>query len=159
MKKIISIFGNDKRFCLQYIGRGSEVLKDFCTEGNYTNVKLIGQFDRSELGRFYLDTDMAINVYGNEDPALIYALSNKLYSAALMGMPVLASPNTYTAEIVEKYQFGYAIDLNDPDCVNKLDHYFRNLDRNVLLNGCDRFMKKVYEDEKIYGEAIRNFIY
>lgn len=157
-KKIISIFGNDSRFIVKYIGRGSEALKEFCEAGNYKNIELVGQFDRSELGNFYMGTDMAINAYGNEDPALVYALSNKLYSAALMGMPVLASPNTYTAEIVEKYNFGYAIDLDDPNCADELFNYFQGLDRDKLIAGCDAFMSKVYGEEQQYKDAVRKFL-
>lgn len=157
-KKIISVFGNDDRFIIRYIGRGSDALNDFCKEGKYKNVELVGQFDRSELGKYYMETDMAINIYGNNDPALVYALSNKLYSAALMGMPVLASPNTYTSEIIEKYHFGYTIDLDDCNCANYLYQYYMNLDRECLTNGCDAFMEKVYSDERLYRAAIHSFI-
>lgn len=157
-KRIITVFANDTRFVLQYIGRGSEALRNYCIQNNIKNVHLIGQFNRSELGRFYLDTDMAINVYGNSDPALIYALSNKLYSAALMGMPVICSPHTFTEKVVEKYKFGCSIDLSDPHCSDAVYEYYTSLDQNLLHKNCDKFINDVKCDEKKYKASIVKFI-
>ena len=157
-KKLLKVFANDPRFIIKYIGRGSEALRDYCIQNNIKNVQLIGQFNRSELGRYYLETDMAINVYGNNDPALIYALSNKLYSAALMGMPIVCSPSTFTEKIVKKYNFGCSIDLNDPNCTDKLYQYYHGLDKEELIKGCNKFITKVCNDEKKYSKAVRDFI-
>ena len=154
MEKVISVFGNDPRFVLKFIGRGSERLMSFIKDGRYSNVKLIGQFERRDIGKYYLETDMAINVYGNDRPALTYALSNKLYSAALMGMPILASPHTYTAEIVQKYSFGYAVDLDEVGCADAVYDYYMHIDRLRMQAGCETFLKSVNEDEALYASAL-----
>lgn len=153
-KRLIRLFGNDERFEIRYIGRGSEQLADFCEKGNYKNVRLIGRFDRSQLGMFYSESDMAINVYGNNDPYLDYALSNKLYSAAMMGMPILVSPKTYMAEITEKYNMGIAVDLDDCNAPEKVYKYFKEIDEKTLFLNCEEFLAQVKKDEEKYTETI-----
>lgn len=157
-KKLISLFKNDIRFQLKYIGKGSDQLADFCRHEDVDNVTLIGRFDRTQLSEFYLETDMAINVYGNHDPYLDYALSNKLYSAAMMGMPILVSPDTYMAEISKYFGFGYCVDLDDSSTPDKVFEYYRDINRNTLFSGCDNFVDSVYQDEEKYIEIGRKFL-
>lgn len=157
-KKLLLLFKNDERFHIKYIGRGSEQLKEFCTQNRIQNVTLIGRFDRIQLPEFYMQTDMAINVYGNNNPYLDYALSNKLYSAAMMGMPILVSSDTYMEEISKRYGFGCSVDLNDKKAPDKVFKYYKNINWERLLCSCDEFMKAVNRDEKKYGNAIKNFL-
>lgn len=157
-EKLIALFGNDERFQLRFIGRGSEQLKSFCEKGNYKNVELVGRFERNQLGEFYLGTDMAINIYGNNNPYLDYALSNKLYSAAMMGMPILVSPDTYMAEIAEEFGFGLAVNVEDGNVPDKVYNYFKNISADEIFSGCDRFLIKVEKDEEKYSEAINKFL-
>lgn len=157
-KRIIKFFSNDSRFKLNFIGKGSEQLQEFCQVNNYNNVNLIGYFERSKLSDFYEMTDIALNSYGNDNPFIDFALSNKLYSAAMMGMPIIVSPNTYMAEIVEKYNLGFILDLNDINSLNILFEYYVNLDKKSFLNNCDRFMKDVYNDENKYSIALSTFL-
>lgn len=157
-KLLIRRFRNDPRFHLKFIGIGSELLADFCAENHVENVTLIGRFDRTELPRFYLDTDIAINLYGNRTPLLDYALSNKLYSAAIMGMPILVSPDTYMETITTKYGFGLAIDPGDPTCADRVYDYYHALSHEALYAGCDAFMAEVARDEARYAEAVKSFL-
>ena len=157
-KKLITLLGNDNRFCLKYIGRGSEALKDFCKVGRFNNVILEGQFDRNDIGKFYMDTDIANNVYGNDDPALSFALSNKVYCAAMLGMPILASPNTFTAYLVKKLNIGFVFDYQNKNIANDLFSYMIKLDHKQLKNNMDIFLKKVKCDEALYRKAIQQFL-
>ena len=157
-KKVIRAFANDDRFVLKFIGRGSEQLKSFCEENAITNVELVGQFPREKLGEYYMDADFAMNVYGNEQITLQLALSNKLYSAAMMGMPILCSPNTYMAEISEQYGFGVSVDPTDPQCKEKVFEFFRNIDKEKMQAHCDEFMNNVEKDEAEYTKRVNEFI-
>ena len=157
-KKLIKLFKNDMRFHLKYIGRGSEQLDEFCKSEQVSNVTLIGRFDRERLPEFYMDTDMAINVYGNHDPYLDYALSNKLYSAATMGMPILVSPGTYMAELVEKYGIGIAVHDDSNETPDVVYSFCNNLISSQLFERCDSFMKKVSEQENKYSNDVVNFL-
>ncbi len=157
-KKVISTFKNDTRFQLRFIGRGSEQLADFCRYENIANVKLIGRFEQSELPTFYLETDMAINIYGNNNPYLDYALSNKLYSAAMMGMPILVSPDTFMEEITKRYGFGLSVDLDDKHSADRVYEYYTNRSKKELHIACDRFLKSVKNDEKYFTESVKQFL-
>ena len=157
-KKLISTFGNDHRFVIKYIGRGSEALKSYCMNGKYANVELVGQFDKASLGKYYYDTDMAINVYGNNDPALVYALSNKLYSVAQMGMPILCSPKTYMESISSKFGFGISVDLNNPNCCDYVYNSFYSLGSSKLYSNCDSFINKVQLDEVKFNKKVKRFL-
>ncbi|MBQ2677260.1 MAG: glycosyltransferase [Clostridia bacterium] len=156
--KLIDKFKNDPRFLIKFIGRGSENLKDYCDDNNITNVEIIGRFERNELPDFYMQTDIAINVYGNNTPVLNYALSNKLYSAAIMGMPLVVSPDTYMAEIVEKYGFGVAVDLEEDGVADKVYDYYNSLNKQELFDNCDAFMKVAYSDDAKYRESLLDFV-
>lgn len=157
-RKLISMFRNDARFQLKFIGSGSEQLEDFCRDERINNVTLIGRFERAELPTFYMETDMAINVYGNHDPYLDYALSNKLYSAAMMGMPILVSPDTYMAEISGKYGFGCCVDLDDMSTPDKVFEFYSSIDTEKLFLACDEFMELVEKDEREYINALQGYL-
>ena len=157
-KQFIKAFQNDKRFHMNYIGRGSEQLKEYCEKNCINNVSLVGEFKREELPLFYSNTTAAINVYGNNDPYLDYALSNKLYSAAMMGMPILVSPKTYMAEIVSNYNIGYVVDYNDDNLKEKLYEWFVNLNYEEIYKSCDRFIASVKKEEELYYQAVKDFL-
>lgn len=158
LHKIIRIFNNDNRFELLFIGSGSELLKEYCNKLGTTNVQLIGRFKREEMADFYMKTDIVMNVYGNNDPYLDYALSNKLYSAAIIGMPILVSPDTYMHEITKEYGFGLAVDLDDKNVPDLVFDYYKSINWDDLFAGCDKFMKKVEIDEQRYMSTMTNFL-
>lgn len=157
-KQLIMKFRNDPRFHLKYIGRGSEQLADFCKANGVNNVTLVGRFEREQLPQFYMDTDMAINVYGNHDPYLDYALSNKLYSAAMMGMPILVSPGTYMADIVTEYGIGFEFDVTSLSATDDLNAYINSLNKEKMIDGCTQFMHAVESDEKRYTSETKEFL-
>lgn len=157
-KKFITALKNDRRFHLNYIGRGSEQLKEFCQNNDVKNITLMGRFKREDLPNYYANTSAAINVYGNNDPYLDFALSNKLYSAAIMGMPILVSPNTYMAKIVEEYNIGYVVDYSDENMKDKLYDWYVNLDFEQLHKSCDAFISEVMKEEETYAQSVGSFL-
>ncbi len=157
-EKLIKLFGKDDRFHLNFIGRGSEQLEKFCTENGYDNVRLVGEFPRSDLGKYYEQTDIALNVYGNNRIALKVGLSNKVMSSAMMGMPLLCNTDTYNADVTKEYGFGFAIDPDDPSSADKLYEYYTSLDIKQLQKNCDNFLEMIYQGEKEYREIVSNFL-
>lgn len=155
--KIIRIFANDPRFVLRFDGGGSEKLEPICKESGINNVILTGRFKREDTIVFNMKADIANNLFGNHTPLLDYALSNRLYNAAQLGMPILACPDTYTAQIACEYGFGFVFDIGDPACKDKLFTWYQTLDRDKLYAGCDRFLNKVRQDEVVYLDKISEF--
>lgn len=156
-KKVLRYFGNDDRFCIRYIGLGTEVLKEFCEEEKIKNTYFRGMFKPNEIFDYYVEADAVLNLYGNNTPLLDYALSNKLYFAALLSIPILVCSGTYMEKISKQYGFGYTIDFYNGD-VGKNDFmkFYMDLDRKKLKQGCDLFIEKVQVDEKRFNLHFRN---
>ncbi len=157
-KRVIKYFANDKRYVLSFIGDGSECLKDYCKKNNIDNVKLVGRFTQNLTLDYYMDTDIIMNLYGNNDPLLDYALSNKLYYAAILGIPILVCPNTYMEEVSVKYGFGFTFDLNDNFMLDELYKYYWSIKWETFYQSCDRYMQKVYSDDNNFRKTISSFL-
>lgn len=157
-KKVINCFKNDVRFVLKYIGSGSEQLENYCKQNEVRNVELKGRFPREDISKHYLDCDIALNIYGNNDPYLDHALSNKLYCAAYIGMPILCSPGTYMEKISLEWTFGYPLDINNPDSINNLYNFYCNINWPVFYNKCDEFISSIELNESLTQKKVEEFL-
>lgn len=153
-KKFISKLGNDKRFSILYAGKGANRLKQYCEDNNFTNIELVDQFPSEKTLDFYEQTDLINNVYGNQNPLLDYALSNKLYYAANLKIPILVSDKTYMEEVTKKYKFGFAIDDNSPNLGDLLFNWYQTIDWGVMDSGCETFIEDVDKDNENFRNEI-----
>lgn len=143
-KKMLEIFKNDDRFLLQYYGKQSEILSEFCRAEQICNVDFFGRFDVEKTAQFYAKTDIINNVYGNDRLELTTALSNKLYYAASLHIPILVSSNTFMEKVSKEYNFGYTMDLDDPNANDKLfDWYMNRTERTCRY---EEFMEQVIKE-------------
>lgn len=156
-KNVIRYFANDPRFELHYVGRGYEILQKYCDESAIYNVVIEGEFPINETMLKYDNVDMILNMYGNHNPKLDYALSNKLYFSAQLAMPILVCPDTYMAEVVEENGLGMKIDINDCTDKDRLWDFYTSLDRTSYIQKCDVFMKKTEEDEEKFRSLVAAF--
>lgn len=156
-KEILKRIANDIRFEIRYIGRGYEVLQSCVNEIHMKNAYIEGCFPQEKTIDYYIDTDVIVNLYGNNTPTLDYALSNKLYYAALFHMPILVCPGTAMADIAVSAGFGFVFDKDDPDVLDKLYSYCINLDYQLLGNNCDQFIRSVRNDMSYYEKKIKDF--
>lgn len=156
-KSILDKFKNDDRFEIRYIGRGYEVLKDYVDLNNIGNARIEGEFPKEKTTYYYSDTDMILNLYGNNSPNLDYALSNKLYYSALYNMPILVCPNTYMAEIVEKYGLGFVFDKDSEESINLLYDYYKNINWEEYKNNCEKFISEINNEMIVYKDKISEF--
>lgn len=152
--KILNIFKNDKRFTLQYFGTQSELLQEYCEQNGIENVKFKGRFNPEETWFYYMKTDIINNVYGNDSMELTTALSNKLYYAAGLNIPILVSPNTYMQTVSEKYNLGYTFNTDDINMNDKLYDWYINREKSEG----EIFMKSVLIDYTDFEREIRGFI-
>jgi hypothetical protein len=159
-KKVISVFANDERFDLRFIGIGSEQLQPYCKSNNFSNVSLIGRFTPEDTVKYYLESDIIMNLYGNHTPLLDYALSNKLYYAATLGMPILVCPDTYMEEVAVGNGFGFAVDLGNSAGAIKdaLWEYYASINWSLMYAKCDSFMREVLEDEQTFYNSVIGFL-
>lgn len=128
-KKLMIAFKNDSRFILQYFGTRAEELETFAYEEGINNVRFHGRFQQEDTYMFYLKTDIINNVYGNESQEVVTALSNKLYYAVFLNLPILVSPNTFMSEITRSVGIGYDVELNDKELPQKVYDWYQDLDQ------------------------------
>ena len=157
-KKILRLFANDKRYLIGYYGRGSEYIADYCKKNHINNAEFASVFSPSETIDFYSHTDLINNLYGNHTPYLDYALSNKLYHAALLKIPILVCPDTYMAEITQKYGIGFVLDVDDNNAPTALYDWFRNLDSDSIRKGSERFISDVKDENSDFFNTLRDYI-
>ncbi len=156
-KKIINIFSNDNRFILSFIGEGAESLYPFIYEQKINNVILKGRYEKSESSDFFYQADICNNLFGHGVPHLDYALSNRLYFALQFGMPILACPNTYTEEIILKYGVGFSFDESDPNVVDRLWRYYKNINWKSFYESCDLYLTEANKDEQEFLTKMGEF--
>ena len=124
--EFIDTMANDNRFLLQFIGPSSEIIKQYCEKNNITNVRFGGRFPRELTVKYYNETDIIYNNYGNGEINLRTATSNKLYYAMRLNIPIIVSPNTYMEEICLANSIGISFDgkKSFPDRLEEFYHQF-----------------------------------
>ena len=140
---------------IRYIGVGSNVLKEYCHKEGINNTFFHDRFRPEETINFYSDTDFILNLYGHGTPFLDYALSNKLYYAATLRIPILVCPGTYMEEISTKYGFGVTMDINEKESADIIVNCFRRMDNEKMLTGCKQFCEIVEKDNIVWKTKVR----
>lgn len=146
--KIIEKFAGDERFELLYIGKGSEVFENYIKDHKVDNIVLIPQFDPRETEKHFSSVDLVQNIYGTGRDKLKYALSNKLYYAAMLGKPILVSPDTCMEKVAQQYEFGFSCDENDEKLADKIYEYYKSINWNKFYGNCDSFINDVTKNEE-----------
>ena len=157
-KKILKCFANDERFQVNYYGTGSDVLKAFCENESINNVDFHGSFSPDKTLDFYEKTDLINNLYGNHNPFVDYALSNKLYHSGQLHIPILVCSETYMEDVSLEYNMGYVFDVDKNGCKDDLYEWYCNLDGAQFSKGCDEFISNVKKENVIYQKVIRDFL-
>lgn len=158
-KKILTLFANDNRFVINYFGNGSDILKKFCEDNRIKNAQFHGSFSPELTISFYEKTDIINNLYGNHNKFLDYALSNKLYHAAQLQLPILVCPNTYMEEVTKKYGIGFVFDVNSKKSPDNLYKWYKEIDKKELADGCNRLVERVKKDNIRFYQTVKDFIY
>ena len=151
-KKILDAFKNDNRFSINYFGKGSEVLKEYCHNNGINNARFHGAFNSEMTMNMYRNTQLINNLYGNHSKYLDYALSNRLYHACELRIPILVCKDTYMAEVVEKYNLGYAVDINKPVVPEEIYNWYIKFNIEQFALGCEKLLHDVELDNKEYIE-------
>lgn len=155
---LIRKLGGSDRFSLLYRGVYAESCRiDREQDLKYDNVTYGGPFKNADKPELYKSVDMIHSIYGNEDFATSTPLPNRLYDAVIFKKPLLVSPNTYLAQIVEKYNLGAVINLKDPNIVMTLSNYVNNFNEQKFLAGSDKFLDLVNSQQKLFLDKIKEF--
>lgn len=138
---LIDKIKNDSRYELLIAGGGSEPLNDWIKKHNVTNVIVKGKFQKEDTPSYLEQADVIYNLYGDEDFNLRTALSNKLYYALYLHLPILVCKNTAMYRITNECGIGYPVikGVND-GFADDFYEWFNNLDRNAIALKCDEMI-------------------
>lgn len=157
-KRVISYFANDDRFLLKFFGRGYDQLDSYCRENGIKNVIVHGDFPSNETLSYYSDVDVIMSMYGSEKTHFKYQLTNKLYYALQLGLPILASPNSYMGQVVSQYSLGIALDLDSSIAKESILSLYSEESVAIRLAGANALLDIVNSTNIQALDKIRSFL-
>lgn len=115
---LIKLIANDNRFEFHFYGNEEHPykIKKYIESNRMYNIKYNGIFFDNEKEEIYKSIDIIFNCYGNNNPLLTHAISNKYYDGLIYKKPFLTSPNTTMSYLLEKFCFNIDFKL-----INNLD--------------------------------------
>ncbi len=155
-RRVIDYFANDDRFEVRFAGRGYDALRQYCRDRGVRNVRVGGEFSSCETLGFYQDADAILSMYGAEKAHVKYQLTNKLYYALQLDLPIVVSPGTFMAETVGQYELGLALDTNDQSQKEKILNLCAADQVERRLHGAERFLKRISADNRAALESIKS---
>lgn len=158
-KQVINYFANDRRFQLRFIGRGYEQLIPYCKQHGIRNVIAKGEFQSADTVNLYKDVDAIMSMYGSKKTHFRYQLTNKLYFATQLEIPIIVSPNTTMARMTNDYSLGLVLDLNrEASKEDILDLYNKDL-LHKRREGAKEFLESAQADnEKVLSNIKKLFM-
>ncbi len=157
-KKLISLLGNDKRFKLQFYGKGSEVLEKYCKEKGINNTDFVSYFPPKETLHYYEQTDIINNNYGNNSVNLRTALSNKLYYSLLFHLPLLVTENTFMQELTDEYDMSFTFS-ESKDFADQLADWYQKIRSSEIKPQYGKLWDKVKSEDDNFVSEFQKFIY
>lgn len=154
--RIIDALKNDNRFLVQYIGKGSEQLSEYIKKNRIKNVRLVGAFDNTEIGKYLNITDI-MNVYYDKSEGGGYVEYGfqpvKMGYAVKLNIPVVVSSTFSTvASNVKKYNLGFVLDDSKLSSFgDDLYFWYMHLKFHEIINGNAEYNR--------YIESINNKFY
>lgn len=155
-KKLINILKDNDRLTLTYMGTYANGYN--IKNKNIKNVIFKENFDNKEKPFLYKNYDIIHSLYGNKDISVITLTPNRLYDAVQYKKPILASKGTYLGEIVEKYNLGVVLDLDNKKFKKLLLEYIDTFNPDDFTKGAETFLKNAKISQYKYYENIKNFI-
>lgn len=156
-KKICDLFGNDDRFMLTYHGAGfHEDIRKYIEEKKYNNIYVTGAYQLNDIEKFASNTDFILNMYEN-DKQQQPAMTVKFYDAIKYRLPMLVTKGSYMAHVVQKYEIGLCVDLDEPGLLDIIfDEYIKN-NKISYIEKYQEVLNSVNIDDKKFAEKILLF--
>lgn len=140
--RFIEQIKNDLRYVLTVAGSASEPIREYVEKNKILNVKVYGAFPTKDTAKYLSDADVIYNLYGTEDINLRYALSNKLYYAIALNLPILVYKNTYMFELSNRCGIGFAVDdYLDGSFANAFYEWYHNRNIEETKRKCDAMIQ------------------
>ena len=155
-KELINLFKNDDRYILCFYGDGSSKIQEYCKRNCVSNVDIFGRFPPVDTVNFYNKIDIINNVYGNSSIGLTTALSNKLYYAVYLRLPIMVCKNTYMETYCKKHGFSitYENSIKFKDDLYSWYKEFKNNKDNIFKN----IEREITNEDELFCEQLIKFV-
>ncbi|AIQ20129.1 hypothetical protein H70357_28045 [Paenibacillus sp. FSL H7-0357] len=152
--KMLNLISNDERFLFSFYGDGVDEnkIKEYCKENNMKNVFFYGRYNENQKEKFYEETDILFNAYGNESLLVKYALSNKLYDAAWYSIPIIV--NSDTAMQITSSELGYQINYDANNIAEDIYSWYNSIDWAKLEVVAGNIIEKALNDNLIFKNKL-----
>jgi glycosyltransferase involved in cell wall biosynthesis len=112
----------------QIFGQGPELIR--LQSFNNPRIKLMGLIEHKQLMNEARNADLYAALYDPSFNNNRKTASNKLFEAAQLGIPLLATKNTFLGDVVEKYGLGWTVHYdNNQEIINVLANFGNMGDR------------------------------
>mgnify|MGYP005630644771 CR=1 FL=1 len=152
---------NNPRYNFGFVGRMlSECdLLDVCEKNSIKNVHIKGAFTEDDKPKIYSQVDIINAVYANSSENIRLAdstpLPNRVYDAVIFKRPIVASRNTYLAEVISEYHLGFAVNGYSENVSDDFDNYIKEFDENKFIQGCQKYLTEVLLEENQFREHLK----
>ena len=137
-------------------------LKALCDTNNIDNVYEQGAFTENDKPDIYAQIDIINAVYANTSENIPLAdstpLPNRVYDSVIFKCPIVASKNTYLAEVIDSYNIGFTIDGYDENVSTQFDSYIKTFDKKKFTEGCNRYLSEVLLEENRFRERLKRTV-
>ena len=116
IEKVFAVLNElpDHVFVIAGGGEFEEYYKNLASEMNLTDqVIFLGKLTQDELPKITSSADVGVSLIENLSTSYYYALPNKLFEYIMAEIPVIVSNLPQMKEVVEKYDVGFAIDVDN----------------------------------------------
>jgi glycosyltransferase involved in cell wall biosynthesis len=115
IEKVFSVLSEFPNCVFVIVGDGEfrEYYHDLAVEMSLTEqVIFLGKFTQDELPKITASADVGVALIENLSTSYYYALPNKLFEYIMAEVPVIVSNLSQMKEVVEKYDVGFAVDID-----------------------------------------------
>lgn len=161
---MLANMGNHPRYNFGFVGRMLNEcdLVDVCEKNSIKNIYIQGAFTEDDKPDIYSQVDIINAVYANSSENIRLAdstpLPNRVYDAAIFKRPIVASRNTYLAEVIADYNLGFAVNGYSEKVSDDFDNYIKEFDENVFLKGCQKYLTEVLLEENKFKEHLKTTV-
>ena len=130
LKQIINVVARLPKTVLIILGDGEQKInyKELANKLNISNrVIFAGTVDQKDLINYTAGGDVGLSLIENISISYYHALPNKLFEYIMAGLPVLCSDLPQMKAIIEKYNVGESINIeNEENIFSTLDKWYKN---------------------------------
>lgn len=157
-KKLINLVKEDDRFEFHIYGKESKEkeIENIVSGLKCDRIRYFGAYLPADKEKIIPTLDILFNTYGNKNPLLDYALSNKLYDAMYYKKLLLTSPCTYMEEVGGK--IAYSLDYDTESELDLLYEWVRKLRKEVVENYQNTMLQRFIQDNITTESKIKNIL-